>query len=351
MRISLLTFFAFIQSVSAAVPVLKNVQASRVDDVFVTEIQFDGDLESEDCSIDFINETVQVNVPGASVADKKRFDKVDDKEVKGIYTYQSGPNTVRHRIILKDGMSAMKYENKVSLTLSGNNLVIKMGTKTPSETAIGSILQELPPKSKNDLNTKEAIADPVEKLVMGGAANAVIDESALFAAASSAKNPVQIENSAPVKKIEPSEAEIPVLIANKPQASGSSAYWRLMMSFIIVALAGCAAFFGIKSYRHKGLAKNPQTNIRVMTQHYLGPKKSLAIIQVAGESILVGITEQSITHIKTLSLLDEELPEISGKSFSDSLSQIAGTKDVGEEFAIKGLKELVSARLHGMREI
>ena len=137
---------------------------------------------------------------------------------------------------------------------------------------------------------------------------------------------------------------------------------RMVGSLVIVLILGAVIFYSVKKYSHKQLSKNKHTSIRVMTQHYIGPKKSLAIVTVAGESILIGITDHNITPIKTLSLLDEEIPEVASGDFQTSLKKadeknqenIASSSMMpveGEEFSIQGLKEIVSERLQGMRNL
>ena len=130
-----------------------------------------------------------------------------------------------------------------------------------------------------------------------------------------------------------------------------------------------------------------------MAQHYLGPKKSLAVVRVAGESILVGITDNNINMIKSLALLDEEIPDVTPNDFNqliekdDELStskvkdqvqmsakassskssnntysrasvkssvkaQVNENMDAeDDEFSIKGIKDIVSSKLKNMRSI
>ena len=59
------------------------------------------------------------------------------------------------------------------------------------------------------------------------------------------------------------------------------------------------------------------TKIQVLSTHYLGPKKSLSIVQVAGESLLLGVTDQNINMIKTLSLIDDEVPATTPNNFEN----------------------------------
>ena len=105
--------------------------------------------------------------------------------------------------------------------------------------------------------------------------------------------------------------------------------------------------------------------IKVLSQHYLGPKRSLAIIHVAGESMLVGITDSNISMIKSLSLIDDEVPTTVPKTFADALAapgNNAGAmakvnlgsmseSELEEEFSFSGFKDTVSKKIKSMRSI
>lgn len=165
------------------------------------------------------------------------------------------------------------------------------------------------------------------------------------------------------------ETDIPVHLGNdKKTAATDSPVFKVLMSLSLIGILGCAAFFWIRKYAKKGNGKNQATQIKVLTQHYLGPKKSLAIIRVAGESILVGITDQNISLIKELALLDEDIPEATPKSFKTVFSlgatsnpnEAAGFSndpttdddlDARDEFSISGIKDFVSSKLKNMRSI
>ncbi len=75
---------------------------------------------------------------------------------------------------------------------------------------------------------------------------------------------------------------------------------------------------------HSAIAKN----ITILTQKSIGPKKNLMLIRVAGETILLGVTDHNINHIKTLSLMEDEIPSFTEPKFSKQLKQkIEKTKD------------------------
>ena len=142
-----------------------------------------------------------------------------------------------------------------------------------------------------------------------------------------------------------SESDIPVnLEAHKKTAQADSPWVRMIMMLIVVGGLSFGALIFIRRTKNKNGAKTDAPEIKVLTQHYLGPKKSLAIIRVAGESILVGVTDQNISLIKELSLLDEDIPTNVPKDFNQSLED-------AEDFSMSGIKDFVSTKLKNMRTI
>lgn len=151
------------------------------------------------------------------------------------------------------------------------------------------------------------------------------------------------------------EDQIPLSIeAEKKNADAGSATSKAMMSgVIILALLGTTYYF-VRKYKVSNTINKSNMQIKVLTQHYLGPKKSLAIIHVAGESILVGITDQNISMIKSLSLIDDEVPAEMPKTFSESMNQKAGevepmVDELDEEFSFAGVTDTVSKKIKSMR--
>ncbi|MEN0058646.1 MAG: flagellar biosynthetic protein FliO [Bdellovibrio sp.] len=157
------------------------------------------------------------------------------------------------------------------------------------------------------------------------------------------------------------ESEIPLnLDAQKKADTEGGGAFRILFTLSILGLVGAGAYFFLRKYSVPKAMKH-QTQIKILQQHYLGPKKSLAIVRVAGESILIGVTDHNISMIKSLSLLDEEIPEDSPHNFrrvlksedseeGEKLSPPPSRKlDSDDEFAISGIKDIVSKRLKGMR--
>lgn len=156
------------------------------------------------------------------------------------------------------------------------------------------------------------------------------------------------------------ENEIPLNFdSKKAGASAADSPWmRLIFGAAVAGLMAAGAWFLTRRMAKPGQRKSgPQ--IKVLNQHWLGPKKSLAIIHVAGESILIGVTEQNISLIKSLSLIDDEVPVEVPTHFAKSLQNAEAAapieaEDEVEDFTISGLnqiKDVVGRRLRNMRTL
>lgn len=163
------------------------------------------------------------------------------------------------------------------------------------------------------------------------------------------------------------ENQIPVLTGAKEAKKSEGSSWsRLLITLGVMVVALGAAIYGLKRWSSKGGRKGPNTRIKVIAQHPLGPKKNLTIIHVAGESILIGVTDHNITMIKSLALIDDEIPESVPNHFQVnedeydempvSRSQDRARRSVdsgeGEDFAMRALgdiRDTVSTRLKNMK--
>lgn len=157
--------------------------------------------------------------------------------------------------------------------------------------------------------------------------------------------PVTIPSVTKASPVQISESEIPVHLDNAKKTSATDSPWmRMFMGLSVAAILSAGAWVLVRRAKSKAGSKEAAPQIKVLTQHYLGPKRSLAIIRVAGESILIGVTDQNISLIKELSLLDEEIPVNVPTNFNQSLED-------AEDFSMTGIKDFVSTRLKNMRTI
>lgn len=170
------------------------------------------------------------------------------------------------------------------------------------------------------------------------------------------------------------EAKIPVLTASttsREHRSGGTTS-RLLMSLGLVLILAIAIGYGAKYWTRKRLGFQEQTKIQILSQYHLGPKKSLVIVQVAGESLLLGMTDQSINLIKPLALIDDEVPTTSPSHFLGELEQFSNLPSMGEvrdrvqiqssqnrteeestteDVNLKSIQTMITSRLREMRTL
>lgn len=95
----------------------------------------------------------------------------------------------------------------------------------------------------------------------------------------------------------------------------------------IFGAVGAILFFGlillgwILRKGVNGSLRSEMKNIKILAKKNLGGKKDLMIVRVAGESILLGVTDHNINLIKPLSLMDDELPPGEVQSFSEQIEE------------------------------
>lgn len=172
-----------------------------------------------------------------------------------------------------------------------------------------------------------------------------------------AKETTQTEAQTPiVASVQPAqtEAEIPLKINEVKKSSGNSqSVFNALLGIGIIGTLATAGYIFLRKYAFKN-TKNPHTQIKILTQHYLGPKKSLAIIRVAGESVLIGITEHNISMIKSLALLDEDIPEEVPQEDFDKVFKKSNKRNLTiqeDEFSLAGIKDMVNVKLKNMRSL
>lgn len=237
--------------------------------------------------------------------------------------------------------------------------LIAMATASEAKTAKKKPVAEVETFAEETMESAKLVVDPATapKAIEAGA---TLPGEAIEAAAETSAAPVAALAKVEINKLP--ENEIPVLaqVKDAKKAEGGG-FARLMatLGVLVVVLGG--ASFGLKRWMGKAKGAKTNTRIKVLTQHHLGPKKSLAIIQVAGEALLIGVTDQNISMLKTLSLLDDEIPEAVPASFNRAMNDFDEEEDerqesqaTEEDFTISGLAEIrdsVSSRLKNMRRM
>lgn len=215
---------------------------------------------------------------------------------------------------------------------------------------LAAILFSVPVANANDELIPPATlivdaAEPQESVVVA-AADPVAEAAAEVAAEPAAEPEVPVPSKGEIAKLP--EKEIPVFTGAKQErrAEGGNLA-RLMITLGILTAVVGGAYFALRRWANRKGGDTKSPKIKILTQHSLGPKKSLAIINVAGESILIGITDHNISMLKTLSLIDDEVPESVPTTFGKAMAAFDDDDDYDalgpadrDEFAMRGLDEI-----------
>ena len=243
-------------------------------------------VEKGKLKINYRPRSVELVFKGSRLDDKKSIVRVDHPFVERVYTANKDGDMFT-RVIFKEGLVARDYENRVGFEVKENRVFLKIADKevfpsTPAEDLDAILDKEVAKILSEDMDMPEK--KPVTEKVMPVA---------------------EVVAKADTKDLK--ESEIPVLTkTEEKKVEADSPYSRLIMSFIVIALFGAAMAMITRWWKKKSTKSLDNNKIRVVTQHFLGPRKSLAIVRVAGENILIGVTDQNINMIKSLSLLDED---------------------------------------------
>lgn len=195
--------------------------------------------------------------------------------------------------------------------------------------------------------------DISEPAVVEQAVNKIIIDKALNEVSA---NEVVEESKKEVVRVAPkSEAEIPVLTQDTKKEAKVEVNPLSRLGYgilIVVSLMGAGVLI-LKKWKAPSKGKGSPHTIRVLGQSHLSPKRSLYVVQVAGEAFLLGVTDQSIQLIKELALLDDEIPQQVPQQFQNAMEKIGPSgnstyEEEGDDFYVGGLGDIVKQKLKGL---
>ena len=342
MRQLVLLYGILVSSISAwSAGSIESVKANTEGEKFTAVYSVSEPIESKNLNINYRPRSVELTFDGVSLAEKSIV-RVKHPFVDRVYSANKD-GKVFSRIIFKEGLVAKDYENRVGFEVVENKVLFKILDK-----------EVFPVSAAADLDA--ALDKEVEKIL----SQDMPEKEVIPAVAKVEKKAESTET----KK----ESEIPVLVEKEDAktAEAESPYGRMVMSFVVIVLFGGAMAMATRWWKKKSSKSTDNNKIRMITQHFLGPRKSLAIVRVAGETMLIGVTDHNINMIKSLSLLDDDdMANIDpAKSFGDVLqaqtavpqeapvvAQAEAIEEEEEDFSFKQIKDRISNRVKEMRPL
>ena len=143
-------------------------------------------------------------------------------------------------------------------------------------------------------------------------------------AEASAESPVDAKITAETK-----ESEIPVqLTAIAKPKEPTNIMWRLAASFGFLSIVAGVLYYATRRWTKPKEAQAKGARIEMLHQYHMGPRRSVALIRVAGETILIGVTDQAVNMLKPVTLIDDEIEGLMKKDFNNFLEDEFSIEDV-----------------------
>jgi len=278
---------------------LISASSSSEQDILRLELSFDQMVDSNAVGVQFNNKMMTLTLPDLSF--KKNFPNIEPKSsfVKNLKLKNGNDKNIYLEIEFID-VSAMQMKENLALESMGKTLVIEI----------------LPPAIQNALPLKETASTSELPAALPNKATEFNTKSSALP-----------NNEASATALE--ESKIP-LFEKKVESKSNADSGIMKIALMVIGLLSLGGYLIWFLKNKSKMVNGPESlmKIKMITQFHLGPKKSLAVIRIAGESLLLSVTDTQISLIKTLSLLDEDLPEMTPTNFAESLdSEDRGAKN------------------------
>jgi len=305
-----------------ALSVLKSAEKSNEQEI---TFEFDKNINESNIDIKYFQDTIQISINGASVYPAKIF-SVKDPIIKKVFAYQYTPKQIRCRLTIEGDAEAI--QDRFKFKLQGNKL--KASISEPAVAAVDKIKTSSAQINKSK-NREEQLKKEIKlaeneidgatvKEKKGGSPEVIASFGTLFLVSVFSIFGIIIAVAVRKVRLRPANRKV------SQSESGKLSRWLTRMS-------------------GGRLAVKPKM-ISIESTHYLGPKKSIAIINVQGQRIVVGITNDSINLITRLddemeNALDGEEKE---SDFSKNLFREIDNQDSRSTSAGSALKSGSSVR-------
>jgi len=340
-----------------------NIKQVQVGDQARVDLLLDGKIQESQIRTEFINDIIQLSLSDTSVYPAK-ISSISGQELTKIFVYQYAPKLVRVRLTVKGKAEA--YQGKVSVRPNGKVLSIQLSGNTASDQVAAKAAQ-----MRKKPEPAPATTDAEER--------ALLDR--ILSADKPAEKPAEKVQEKTQEKLatRPSKVTRPEEIVNPGRALASFAGVMLLLVACFFALKRLAssAGKGQKGALGRLLTKTlgqPAKMIDVVATHYLGPKKSIHVVRVAGRTLVLGVSDGSINLITEfngempaaaavassvepgtgdfLSELGEQIARESGGA-SNKASMGAGAQAAGPAIPApqQSARDRIRSRLEGMKQL
>ncbi len=273
------TFWIWSPHFSFAAISLDQIKLGDAGDVIFS---FNGNIEKADIKLDFLGDIVQMSMGDVTVYPSKII-QLPGKDLTKIFAYQYSPKQVRFRFSVHG--KAAGYRDRFRYEKIGKKIRVQLSENGRQSESGDSVFQS------QVSDPKVGVSDETD-----AAGDAALVEQVLH---SKPIQPIVLGHSGQKESIRGDES--PILTTAKPLPPIGPAL--LKVSLLLGVLVGLG--FTVKRLKNSkwnpllkvGIHKQGQM-IEVLSTHYLGPKKGITLVRVAGRMLVLGVTDDSI-HLIT----------------------------------------------------
>jgi flagellar biosynthetic protein FliO len=299
---------------------LKNVETNSTEDELVIKFNFKNQLGKYNQPV-FFEKSIEIDFPFVYAKPAKQFIKTGDQQISQIYVSQFNEQKTRVRLIFGEGQEG-DYENRFHLQNEGNSLKIRIDRKeidvlgeflartteqikeSEQKESLDTISTHLKTKNKIKLTTK--IPEETQT-VSNSYGNLKEDVAGKVKKVSFTESPKWKTNKK-VLETPPSslkKASFGFLKSNDKSDSNpvslESSGFKMAMTLSMVLGLIFLLFFGFKKY----VLKNTMFGgggklVQVLSTNFLAPKKNITLVEVAGEILVLGISDQNISLLTSI---------------------------------------------------
>lgn len=297
---------------------------------YAVDFLFSKPVAKEDVAVEFQRNFIQLTLKGIS-AYPARTTKLNHAAMEKVFTYQYQPDVTRARMLLKGQASALQAFTTSEVEAQRVRILVKSGAVAKAADVVKT--------RAASANGVEAALDPEEEKLRKEIVAGQNSVAASAAAVSAATAPAPSAAAAPAKLEKAVDKEsLPVFSshdgASAEKKEGGGAGTRMLTSLLLVIGLIAAGTLGFRKFAQtKGINLNlpfqkQSRLIEVVSTTSVGAKRSIAIVKVMDQYLVVGMGDGGMNLLKDLganATLDKFMEETNvglGPTFSSTFQGV-----------------------------
>ncbi|MGZ3705656.1 MAG: FliO/MopB family protein [Bdellovibrionota bacterium] len=304
------------------------------DGAYAIDFSLSQKISADDVAVEFDRNFIQISLKGVS-AYPARTENINQGTLEKVFTYQYQPDLARARVLLKASANTVKAKSTWEITNHGIRVLVK-GAHVAAAAVTDTVKSKAAASDQTALSTGDADDEKIVQQILAESKNGakaaplaaaapaakVGEESPLFGAKAASSNEDQ-------QLFAPKAAE------SKPKETTAT---RIVASLLLVigVIGACAVGFRRFALGKGNPFQRQNRVIETIATQGLGPKRSVAVIKVLDQYLVVGMSGDGMNLLANLGSdikIDKYLDQIGGpgSSFTDTLEgALAGVTAAGK---------------------